>query len=104
MFINKGTQLCFTLVLNVGMNRIRHPNRIIMDATNNVRESIISILRKENSGLSITDISEKIGMNRRSVTKYIYQLLGEGLLYHRKVGTAKLCYLKVKRGRKKYKR
>ncbi|MHA1954418.1 MAG: HTH domain-containing protein [Candidatus Heimdallarchaeaceae archaeon] len=75
-----------------------------MDATNNVRESIISILRKQNNGLSITEISEKMGMNRRSVTKYIYQLLGEGLLYHRKVGTAKLCYLKVKRGRKKYKR
>ncbi len=75
-----------------------------MDATNNVRECVLSILDKENKGLSITEIAEKVGMNRRSVTKYIYQLLGEGLIYHRKVGTAKLCYLKVKRGRKKDKR
>ena len=75
-----------------------------MDATNNVRERIVSILRKDENGLSLTEIADKVGMNRRSVTKYIYQLLGEGLVYHRKVGNAKLCYLKVKRGRKKRKR
>jgi predicted transcriptional regulator len=72
-----------------------------MEGTNNVRKNIISILRKNKDGLSITEIAQKVGMNRRSVTKYVYQLLGEGLVYHRKVGTAKLCYLKVKRGRKR---
>lgn len=75
-----------------------------MSATIDVRQRIISILRKNKNGLSITEIADEIGMNRRSVTKYIYQLLGEGLIYHRKIGSAKLCFLKVQRGRKKRKR
>ncbi len=102
MLICRGTQLCFTLVLNIGRKQSRHPNRLIMENINNdIRKRTISILKKNKNGLSITEISDRLDMNRRSVTKYIYHLLGEGLIQQRKVGTAKLCYLKVNRGRKK---
>jgi len=64
---------------------------------NNVKERIIKILKKHPEGLTTVEIAEKIGMSRHAVTKYIYQLLGEKKIYQREVGTAKLCYLKVRK-------
>ena len=61
---------------------------------NGIREKIIKILKKHPEGLTTVDIAKEIGMTRHSVTKYIYQLLGEGLIFQREIGTAKLCYLK----------
>ncbi len=67
---------------------------------NNVKESVIEVLKEHPEGLTTVDISKYIGMTRHSVTKYIYQLLGEGTISQREVGTAKLCYLKGKHARK----
>jgi hypothetical protein len=33
-------------------------------------------------------------MSRLTATKYVHELIGEGRIYQREVGMAKLCYLK----------
>ena len=72
-----------------------------MKKSNGIREKIIKILKKHPEGLTTNEISEIIGMSRHSLAKYIYQLLGEGKIFQREIGTAKLCYLKGKKhGRK----
>ncbi len=68
-----------------------------MKKKNNVREKIIKILRKRPEGLTTVEIAEEIGMSRHTVTKYVYQLLGESLIFQRRVGTAKLCYLRMRK-------
>jgi len=62
-----------------------------------VRKKIIENLKNHPEGLTAVEISKYIGMSRHSITKYVYQLLGEDSIYQRKIGTAKLCFLKVKR-------
>jgi predicted transcriptional regulator len=64
---------------------------------NNFRDRIIKILIKHPEGLATTEIARILGSHRHTITKYIYQLVGEGVIYQRKVGTAKLCYLKVEK-------
>ncbi|NIM46955.1 MAG: hypothetical protein GTN40_02230 [Candidatus Aenigmarchaeota archaeon] len=75
----------------------RRKKLIKKSGKNNVREIIIEILREHPEGLTTVDIAKYIGMTRHSVSKYIYQLLGEKKIYQREVGTAKLCYLKMRR-------
>jgi predicted transcriptional regulator len=66
-----------------------------------IREKVIKILEKHPEGLTTVEISKEIGMSRHTIAKYVYQLLGEGLIFQREVGTAKICYLKGKKhGRK----
>ena len=61
---------------------------------NNYREVIIKLLKEHPEGLTTVDISRMLGSHRHTITKYIYQLVGEDLIHQRKVGSAKLCYLK----------
>jgi predicted transcriptional regulator len=61
---------------------------------NYTREKIIEILEKHPDGLTILNISKLIGMNRITVSKYVYGLISEKLIYQRKIGPAKLCCLK----------
>jgi hypothetical protein len=35
-----------------------------------------------------------VNLSRITATKYIHELIGEGRVYQRKVGAAKLCYAK----------
>ncbi len=84
-------------MINTSANLLGVP----MKKKNNVRERIIKILRKHPEGLTTVEIADKIGMSRHAVTKYVYQLLGEGSILQREVGTAKLCYLKGKKYGKK---
>ena len=71
-----------------------------MNDKNNVKSRILKILKKHPRGLTILEISKEIGMSRHAVTKYIYHLLGEKKIRQREVGTAKLCYLREKHGKK----
>jgi DNA-binding IclR family transcriptional regulator len=64
---------------------------------NHFRERIIANLKKHPEGLTILDIADGTGINRLTVSKYIFGLFSEGMLFQRRVGPAKLCYLKVKR-------
>ena len=68
---------------------------------NNFRERIIKVLNEHPEGLTTVDIAKILGSHRHTITKYIYQLVGEGLIYQREVGTAKLCYLKEEKNEKK---
>jgi predicted transcriptional regulator len=64
---------------------------------NNVREKIIKVLKEHTEGLTILNISKLIGMNRITISKYVYGLIAENLVYQRKIGPAKMCYLKVRK-------
>lgn len=70
-----------------------------MDNETKTRKRIIAELRKWPEGLTIVDISAKLDLSRQTVAKYVYGLFLEGVVKIRKVGPAKLCYLK-KRGKK----
>ena len=61
---------------------------------NNQKERILEKLKKHPEGLTIQKISELVGMSRITATKYIHELIGEGKIYQRKIGVAKLCYVK----------
>ena len=73
-----------------------------MVRNNGVKERIISILNYHPEGLTIQEISDKVGMTRHSVTKYIYLLLGEKKISQRDIGTAKLCFLCDMNGKKQH--
>jgi predicted transcriptional regulator len=62
-----------------------------------VRDRVLSILRKHPEGLTTVDLSSLVGLGRQSLAKYVYQLVGEGVIVQREIGTAKLCYLKAKK-------
>ena len=59
-----------------------------------VRDRILSILKKHPEGLTTVDISNLIGIGRQSLAKYVYLLVGEGKIEQRTIGMAKLCYIK----------
>jgi len=59
-----------------------------------VKERIIEILSKHPEGLTFTQIAVEVGMHRHTITKYIYELKGEGIILVRDLRTLKLCYLK----------
>lgn len=59
-----------------------------------IRNEIIEILKKHPEGLTIVEIEKILKVSKHTATKYIYQLIGEGLVHQRKIGTAKLCHLK----------
>lgn len=59
----------------------------------NVKNKIANLLERHFEGLTINDIADSIGMHRHSITKYVYELTGEGRVIQRRVGVAKLCYL-----------
>ena len=60
---------------------------------NDFRERIVDLLRSHPSGLTILDIANSLDANRNTITKYIYELSGAGVIAQRKIGTAKLCLL-----------
>lgn len=51
---------------------------------------LLSLLQKETYGLSISDISRKIGLNRNSVAKYLGVLVTLGKVEKHTVGSAKV--------------
>lgn len=58
------------------------------------RRKIIEALKRHPEGLTIQQISNEIGLSRLTTAKYIHELLGAEIITQRKVGRAKLCYLK----------
>jgi hypothetical protein len=60
------------------------------------RKSIIEALKKHPEGLTLLSLAGFSGLHRHTVTKYVHELLGAGIIFQRSVGVAKLCYLKEK--------
>jgi hypothetical protein len=58
------------------------------------KEIIVDALREHPEGLTHINLSKIISSHRHTVSKYICQLIVEGLIYTRDIGSAKLCYLK----------
>jgi predicted transcriptional regulator len=56
--------------------------------------SVVDLLRKNSDGLTITEISKLLQISRNTVAVALAELKGEGKLRIRKVGMAKLHYLK----------
>ena len=54
------------------------------------KSSIIDLLKKEKSGLTIADITKRIGTTRHTVSLILAELRGANLIDIRKVGVAKL--------------
>ncbi len=60
------------------------------------RKSIIEVLREHPEGLTLLSLARSSGLHRHTVTKYVHELLGAGIIFQRIVGVAKLCYLNEK--------
>ena len=68
---------------------------------NNIENKIIAILSKYPEGITIADISRKIGVHRNTVSKYIFGLVKEHRVTQRRIGVVSLCYLYVPSENKK---
>jgi len=58
-----------------------------------IKAKIIKILSEHPEGLTIKTLSEMLNLHRQTVTKYIFELKGAGIVYRRRVGSATLHYL-----------
>jgi len=59
-----------------------------------IKDKIFKTLSKHNEGLTFSQIATQLGMHRHTITKYVYELKGEGIVFVRDLRTLKLCYLK----------
>ncbi len=59
-----------------------------------IENSILRILRYHKEGLGISDISKKIHVYRATVSKYLLSLQQRGVVSSKKVGPAKIYFLK----------
>ena len=59
-----------------------------------VKREIIRILETHPEGLTLQALSDKIGVSRQTIIKYIFELKGSGIVYRRRVGSATLHYLR----------
>jgi len=60
--------------------------------SSNIEFKILNILEEEDLGLSIVEISEKIGLNRNTTAKYLESMAERELIYKVEKGTSKLFY------------
>jgi predicted transcriptional regulator len=58
-----------------------------------IREKLISVFGKSVTGMSGVEISEKIGINRITMTKYLKVFAAEGLLRQKNIGNITLWFL-----------
>lgn len=62
-------------------------------STEEIREKLISTLEDSESGMSGVEISDKIGINRITMTKYLKVFAAEGLLRQKNIGNITLWFL-----------
>ncbi|MCS7105967.1 MAG: hypothetical protein NZ942_01470 [Candidatus Aenigmarchaeota archaeon] len=58
------------------------------------KEVILNILKEHPDGLTIQEVSKLAKMSRITATKYVHELIGEGKVVERKIGIARLLFLK----------
>jgi hypothetical protein len=64
-----------------------------MNDEHHFKEHIEKVLSKHPEGLSIHEISRFVGAHRHTITKYIHELIGSGVIHQRDLGIVKLHYL-----------
>ncbi|MBS3090985.1 helix-turn-helix transcriptional regulator [Candidatus Pacearchaeota archaeon] len=57
------------------------------------KERVLDLLRKDPDGLTIMEISQKIGVSRNTAAVVLAELRGAQLIRVREIGKAKLHYL-----------
>ena len=62
-------------------------------STEEIRQKLISLLDDDISGMSGIEISEKIGINRITMSKYLKVFAAEGLLRQKNIGNVTLWFL-----------
>lgn len=74
-----------------------------------IKEKIKHVLLKHPEGVHLLGLAELVGAHRHTVTKYVHELIGAGIVCQKEIGTVKICYLSpefakikisVKKGRK----
>lgn len=55
---------------------------------------IEKLIENHPEGLTIQKVSDLAKMSRLTATKYIHELIGEGRIYERKIGAARILYSK----------
>ena len=58
-----------------------------------IRQKLVDILQDSKTGLSGVEISEKLGINRMTLTKYLNVFAAEGLLQQKNVGSVNLWFV-----------
>lgn len=58
-----------------------------------IKEKLIDILRNSKTGLSGTEISKKLGINRITMTKYLNVFAAEGLIKQKNIGSVNLWFI-----------
>lgn len=58
-----------------------------------IREKLIEVLEGSDSGMSGVEISEKVGINRLTMTKYLKIFAAEGFLRQKNIGNVTLWFL-----------
>ncbi|QUC64864.1 ArsR family transcriptional regulator [Nitrosopumilus sp. K4] len=58
-----------------------------------IREKLIDVLKGSDSGMSGVEISEKVGINRLTMTKYLKIFAAEGFLRQKNIGNVTLWFL-----------
>jgi len=62
-------------------------------STEEMRQKLISILENSETGMSGVEVSEKIGINRITMAKYLKVFAAEGLLRQKNIGNITLWFL-----------
>ncbi len=57
------------------------------------KKKILTLLEEHPEGLPILDIAKFSDLHRHTITKYVYELIGENKIYQRNLGPVKLHYL-----------
>ena len=60
---------------------------------NKIKSRVEKVLKKHPEGLHILKIAELVGVHKHTVTKYIHELIGAGIIEQRTIGPVKLCIL-----------
>ena len=60
----------------------------------NIKDEIVRVLESHPEGVTLQVLSERIGVSRHTVVKYVFELKGSGIIHRRRVGSATLHYLK----------
>ena len=58
-----------------------------------IKEKLINILKNSKMGLSGVEISEKLGINRITITKYLNVFAAEGLVKQKNIGSVNLWFI-----------
>ena len=87
-----GTDGCFG-TLQISIPRRRWEKNSLK------KEEIFNLLRKHKEGLTVIEIARILKFSRNTIAVYLAELKGEGKIWIRNIGMAKLNYWKEVRGK-----